>query len=154
MARSIDGGRNLVDKSLTIEITRDFNMYMTLIFVGIWAATIAIGWIGSMSLIWERRPADHPAIFLSALFAVPPFSNTALGKVPFGCLFNNLCTYFSIGVIITFLLLVASAYMKKAKKSVQPKQGEDDAIPVATLDAGGNVASDAGDSGGASAGEA
>ncbi|RHY49785.1 hypothetical protein DYB37_003978 [Aphanomyces astaci] len=141
--------------SLTIEVTRDFNIYMALVFVGIWAVTIAIGWIGSMSVIWKRRPADNPVIFISALFAVPTFRNTAPGKPPYGCLFDILCTYFSIGVIITFLLLVAFAYMKKAKKTARHKKDDDDTIPVATLDAGGNVAGDAaaaGDAGDAGGG--
>ncbi|CAK5185718.1 unnamed protein product [Aphanomyces euteiches] len=130
--------------SMTLEITRDFNIYTALLFIGIWAVTIAIGYIGSMSVIWKRRPPDNPVIFVSALFAVPTFRNTAPGKPPYGCLFDVFSTYFSIGVIITFLLLVAFAYMKKQKKAGSGK--DDDTIPVATLDAGG-VAGDVADGG-------
>ncbi|CAK4230320.1 unnamed protein product [Aphanomyces euteiches] len=129
---------------MTLEITRDFNIYTALLFIGIWAVTIAIGYIGSMSVIWKRRPPDNPVIFVSALFAVPTFRNTAPGKPPYGCLFDVFSTYFSIGVIITFLLLVAFAYMKKQKKAGSGK--DDDTIPVATLDAGG-VAGDVADGG-------
>ncbi|KAF0694522.1 Aste57867_14604 [Aphanomyces stellatus] len=140
--------------ALTITVTRDFNIYMALVFIGIWSVTIAIGYIGSMSVIWKRRAPDNPVIFVSALFAVPTFRNTAPGKPPYGCLFDVLCTYFSICVILTFLLLVAFAYMKKpapkpevAKQQQQRRKGrkDDDTIPVATLDANGVVAGDVAD---------
>ncbi|KAF0705764.1 Aste57867_6921 [Aphanomyces stellatus] len=134
--------------AITIEITRQFNIYMALVFIGIWAVTISVGYIGSMSVIWHRRPADNPVIFVSALFAVPTFRNTAPGKPPYGCLFDILSLYFSIAVIITFLLLVAFSYMKKPKTAVK---GDDDTIPVATLDSGGTAGGDVADAGDAAA---
>ncbi|RHY28339.1 hypothetical protein DYB32_006044 [Aphanomyces invadans] len=139
--------------ALTVEITRDFNIYMALVFVGIWAVTIAIGYIGSRAVIWKTRAPDNPVIFVSALFAVPTFRNTTPGKPPYGCLFDVLCTYFSIGVIVTFLVLVAFAYMRKPKtdkpKKKPRRRQDDDTIPVATLDAGvaGDVTAYVGDVG-------
>ncbi|KAF0694534.1 Aste57867_14616 [Aphanomyces stellatus] len=101
--------------SLTVKVKRRFNLYIVLVFVGIWAVTFSVGYIGSCAVIWKRRPADNPIIFLSALFAVPTFRNTLPGKPPYGCVFDVACTYFSIAVIFTFLVLVSLSYMKKPK---------------------------------------
>ncbi|RHY81535.1 hypothetical protein DYB37_013528 [Aphanomyces astaci] len=131
---------------------------MALVFVGIWAVTIAIGYIGSRAVIWKTRAPDNPVIFVSALFAVPTFRNTTPGRPPYGCLFDVLCTYFSIAVIVTFLVLVAFAYMKKPnadKKKQRRRREDDDTIPVGTLDAGvtGEVAADVGDVAGDAGGD-
>ncbi|KAF0694535.1 Aste57867_14617 [Aphanomyces stellatus] len=101
--------------SLTVKVKRRFNLYALLVFAGIWAVTFSVGYIGSCAVIWQRRPTDNPVIFLSALFAVPTFRNTLPGKPPYGCLFDIVCTYFSIAVIFTFLVLVSFSYMKKPK---------------------------------------
>ncbi|RHY42500.1 hypothetical protein DYB34_008538 [Aphanomyces astaci] len=160
---TVAGGGTLSDPTtgytaLTVEITRDFNIYMALVFVGIWAVTIAIGYIGSRAVIWKTRAPDNPVIFVSALFAVPTFRNTTPGRPPYGCLFDVLCTYFSIAVIVTFLVLVAFAYMKKPnadKKKQRRRREDDDTIPVGTLDAGvtGEVAADVGDVAGDAGGD-
>ncbi|RHY63366.1 hypothetical protein DYB30_004155 [Aphanomyces astaci] len=160
---TVAGGGTLSDPTtgytaLTVEITRDFNIYMALVFVGIWAVTIAIGYIGSRAVIWKTRAPDNPVIFVSALFAVPTFRNTTPGRPPYGCLFDVLCTYFSIAVIVTFLVLVAFAYMKKPnadKKKQRRRREDDDTIPVGTLDAGvtGEVAADVGDVAGGAGGD-
>ncbi|KAF0691575.1 Aste57867_17243 [Aphanomyces stellatus] len=135
--------------ALTITVTRDFNIYMALVFVGIWSVTIAVGYIGSMAVIWKRRAPDNPVLFVSALFAVPTFRNTTPGKPPYGCLFDVLCTYFSIGVILSFLLLMAFAYMKP-KPVVKPKapspQKKEDETMLPFVDATGPVVG--GDKGG------
>ncbi|KAF0694532.1 Aste57867_14614 [Aphanomyces stellatus] len=99
--------------SLTIQVKRRFNLYVVLVFAGIWAVTFSVGYIGSCAVIWKRRPADNPIIYFSALFAVPTFRNTLPGRPPYGCLFDVACTYFSIAVIFTFLVLVSLEYMKK-----------------------------------------
>ncbi|KAF0694530.1 Aste57867_14612 [Aphanomyces stellatus] len=101
--------------SLTVQVKRRFNLYAFLVFVGIWAVTFSVGYIGSCAVIWKRRPADNPIIYFSALFAVPTFRNTLPGRPPYGCLFDVACTYFSIAVIFTFLVLVSLEYMKKPK---------------------------------------
>ncbi|ETV90848.1 hypothetical protein H310_14444 [Aphanomyces invadans] len=100
--------------SITVEIKRQFNVYTALVFAGIWAVTVSIGYIGSCAVIWKRRAADNPVIYISALFAVPGFRNTLPGSPPYGCIFDILCTYFAIAVVLSFLVLVSVAYMKKA----------------------------------------
>ncbi|ETV89992.1 hypothetical protein H310_15165 [Aphanomyces invadans] len=90
-------------------------MYVLLVFVGIWIVTFAIGYIGCMAVIWKRRAPDNPVIFIAALFAVPAFRNTCPGNPPYGVLFDVLSTFFAIGVICTFLVLVSVAYMTKPK---------------------------------------
>ncbi|OQS06590.1 hypothetical protein THRCLA_01366 [Thraustotheca clavata] len=93
----------------------NFYVYIGLMWLGIWSVTIAVGYIGSMIVIWDRKPVDSPEIFLTALFAVPAFRNTAPGKPPYGCLFDITCTYFAITVIFIYLLTVAIKYIKKKK---------------------------------------
>ncbi|CAK4682255.1 unnamed protein product, partial [Aphanomyces euteiches] len=100
-------------KTIEIEVSRDYTLYTALVFIGIWAVTFSIAYIGSMSVIWERRPADYPVIYISALFAVPIFRNTLPGTPPYGVLFDILCTYFAIAVISVFNVLVAIAYIKR-----------------------------------------
>ncbi|KAF0694533.1 Aste57867_14615 [Aphanomyces stellatus] len=101
--------------ALKFAVRRDFNVYTALVFVGIWAVTFAVAYIGSMAVIWKRRAPDNPVIFISALFAVPAFRNTCPGSPPYGVLFDVICTYFAIGVVCTFLVLVSIAYMRKPK---------------------------------------
>ncbi|CAK4856895.1 unnamed protein product [Aphanomyces euteiches] len=100
-------------RTIEIEVSRDYTLYTALVFIGIWAVTFSIAYIGSMSVIWERRPADYPVIYISALFAVPIFRNTLPGTPPYGVLFDILCTYFAIAVISVFNVLVAIAYIKR-----------------------------------------
>ncbi|OQR86094.1 hypothetical protein ACHHYP_10960 [Achlya hypogyna] len=94
----------------------NFYVYIGLMWLGIWSVTIAVGYIGSMIVIWGRQPVDSPEIFLTALFAVPAFRNTAPGKPPYGCLFDITCTYFAITVIFIYLLTVAVKYIGKKKR--------------------------------------
>ncbi|KDO23271.1 hypothetical protein SPRG_20993 [Saprolegnia parasitica CBS 223.65] len=95
----------------------NFYVYIGLMWLGIWSVTIAVGYIGSMIVIWNREPVDSPEIFLTALFAVPAFRNTAPGKPPYGCLFDITCTYFAITVIFIYLLSVAFKYISKKKRN-------------------------------------
>ncbi|KAH9110706.1 hypothetical protein LEN26_013648 [Aphanomyces euteiches] len=98
---------------LQVHVRRKFNLYVVLVFVGIWAVTFSIGYIGSCAVIWQRRAVDNPVIFVSALFAVPAVRNTLPGKPPYGCLFDILCTYFAIAACLTYLVLMAISYMKR-----------------------------------------
>ncbi|ETW02941.1 hypothetical protein H310_05387 [Aphanomyces invadans] len=110
----VDGQGIPTPKSITVEVSRKFNVYAALVFVCVWSVTISVGYIGSCAVIWKHRPPDSPAIFVSALFAVPTVRNMLPGRPPYGCLFDILCTYFSIAVILVFLVWVSIAYMKKA----------------------------------------
>ncbi|KAF0694527.1 Aste57867_14609 [Aphanomyces stellatus] len=104
------------DNSTTVSFTvaRDFNMYIVLVFTGMWAVTLSIAYIGCMAVIWKRRAPDNPVIFISALFAVPAFRNSCPGNPPYGVLFDVFSTFSSIAVISTFLVLVSVAYMHKS----------------------------------------
>ncbi|KAF0694531.1 Aste57867_14613 [Aphanomyces stellatus] len=104
--------------TLKLSVRRDFNVYTAFVFIGIWAVTFAIAYIGSMAVIWKRRAPDNPVIFISALFAVPAFRNTCPGSPPYGVLFDVICTYFAIAVICTSLVLVSIAYMRKPKPTL------------------------------------
>ncbi|KAF0694529.1 Aste57867_14611 [Aphanomyces stellatus] len=112
----IERSNNTKKIVLMFSVRRDFNVYTGLVFIGIWAVTFAIAYIGSMAVIWKRRAPDNPVIFISALFAVPAFRNTCPGSPPYGVLFDVICTYFAIAVICTFLVLVSIAYMRKPKQ--------------------------------------
>ncbi|RHY42499.1 hypothetical protein DYB34_008539 [Aphanomyces astaci] len=111
-------------RSLTIEVSRKFNVYAALVFVCVWSVTISVGYIGSCAVIWKHRPPDSPAIFVSALFAVPTVRNMLPGRPPYGCLFDILCTYFSIAVILVFLVWVSIAYMKKVEPEHPAKKAD------------------------------
>ncbi|KAG9404183.1 hypothetical protein AC1031_005721 [Aphanomyces cochlioides] len=70
--------------SLTIRVHRAFNVYIVVLFVGIWAVIGGIAYVGSMTIIWKTRAPDNPALFFSGLIAVPIFRNTAPGNPPYG----------------------------------------------------------------------
>ncbi|KAF0694520.1 Aste57867_14602 [Aphanomyces stellatus] len=106
--------------SVVVRVHRHLNVYIVLLFVGIWAVTIAVGYIGSMQVVWKRRAPDNPVIFLSALIAVPIFRNTAPGSPPYGCLFDILSTFVSFAVILTFLVFVTLAFFKPKPSAAQP----------------------------------
>ncbi|KAG9404184.1 hypothetical protein AC1031_005721 [Aphanomyces cochlioides] len=69
---------------LTIRVHRAFNVYIVVLFVGIWAVIGGIAYVGSMTIIWKTRAPDNPALFFSGLIAVPIFRNTAPGNPPYG----------------------------------------------------------------------
>ncbi|ETV71782.1 hypothetical protein H257_12928 [Aphanomyces astaci] len=117
-------GTPSISTSLTIEVSRKFNVYAALVFVCVWSVTISVGYIGSCAVIWKHRPPDSPAIFVSALFAVPTVRNMLPGRPPYGCLFDILCTYFSIAVILVFLVWVSIAYMKKVEPEHPAKKAD------------------------------
>ncbi|CAK4082079.1 unnamed protein product [Aphanomyces euteiches] len=106
---------NVIGYKVHIVVSRKFNQYVLMVFVAIWAVTFAIGYIGSMTTIWKRRPADYPIIYISAIFAVPAVRNTLPGRAPYGCLFDVVCTYFAIACITVFTVFVSISYMKKPK---------------------------------------
>ncbi|KAF0730010.1 hypothetical protein Ae201684_012499 [Aphanomyces euteiches] len=98
--------------SLTIRVHRAFNVYIVVLFVGIWAVIGGIAYVGSMTIIWKTRAPDNPALFFSGLIAVPIFRNTAPGNPPYGCLFDIFSTFISFIVILTFLVFGSLAYMR------------------------------------------
>ncbi|KAG9404176.1 hypothetical protein AC1031_005715 [Aphanomyces cochlioides] len=106
---------SIIGYKVHINVSRKFNQYVLMVFVAIWAVTFAIGYIGSMTTIWKRRPADYPIIYISAIFAVPAVRNTLPGRPPYGCLFDVVCTYFAIACITVFTVFVSISYMRKPK---------------------------------------
>ncbi|CAK4135898.1 unnamed protein product [Aphanomyces euteiches] len=98
--------------SLTIHVRREFNVYLVVLFVCIWGVTAAVGYVGSMTIVWETRPPDNPSMFISALIAIPIFRNTAPGAPVYGCLFDIFSTFISFIVTLVCLLYVSLAYMK------------------------------------------
>ncbi|KAH9114605.1 hypothetical protein AeMF1_011312 [Aphanomyces euteiches] len=98
--------------SLTIHVRREFNVYLVVLFVCIWGVTAAVGYVGSMTIVWETRPFDNPSMFISAFIAIPIFRNTAPGAPVYGCLFDIFSTFISFIVTLVCLLYVSLAYMK------------------------------------------